>query len=77
MQNQQLTENLTQQDILLSSAIDGKYFCFCISDPHSPIVLKENQCIRSCLSLFKTIMSEIPKDPNNEINKNGAGRNFG
>lgn len=42
MQNQQLTENLTQQDILLSLARDGKYFCFCISDPHRPMLERKS-----------------------------------
>lgn len=42
MQNQQLTKHLTQQDILLRSARDGKYFCLCISDPNSPIVERKS-----------------------------------
>lgn len=30
----------TQQAIVLSSARDGKYFCFCASDPHSAVLDK-------------------------------------
>lgn len=42
MLNQQLTKNLTQQATVLSSARDGKYFCFCISDPHNPILERKS-----------------------------------